>query len=165
MSWNTTTKGTQALACSSNERFITILIEYVTKSFRIYLDLRCWTKLLKATLREDMKIIWLLRGVFRSDGSRLLLSKCSKQVVNIGWHDHGISLFSKPAQGTKESITLYIAILQCSAHEQEEHVYGDLDWRKMSDWLTRDHVITFLNSRWLPKYFLEFFLSRGGCKK
>ena len=38
-----------------------------------------------------------------------------------------------------------------------------LDWRKMSDWLTRDHVITLLNSRWLPKYFLEFFLSRGGC--
>ena len=34
-----------------------------------------------------------------------------------------------------------------------------LDWRKMSDWLTRDHVITRLNSRWLPKYFLEFFLS------
>ena len=38
-----------------------------------------------------------------------------------------------------------------------------VDWRKMSDWLTRDHVITLLNSRWLPKYFLEFFLSRGGC--
>ena len=36
------------------------------------------------------------------------------------------------------------------------------DWRKMSDWSTRDHVIELLNSRWPPK-LLEVFLSFGKC--
>ena len=47
----------------------------------------------------------------------------------------------------------------CASAVVDKHM--DIDWRKMSDWLTRDHVIKLLNSRWPPKYFLEFFPSRS----